>query len=106
MRFVFAVILLGLLGGCSDEQVEEIVFRKTLEYELRDDCGDDDACRRAVSEQIAACMEEHDWRRFMENQDDPEETQRFVYAFFPCFKNPQGESYFDLASPENTRHSG
>ena len=54
------LLLLGLVG-CSEAQVEELVFRKTLEYQLKDRCGEsDESCIEAVEAQIAECMRQSD----------------------------------------------
>lgn len=88
------IILLLLIGGCSAEQTEKFVFQKVLEYQLKDDCGDDKECVHAVEEQIEACMEKSDWKRYVENDDD-KELERFVNLFFPCFMDPNGNPYFN-----------
>jgi hypothetical protein len=90
-----AFIILLLIGGCTAEQVEEIAFRKVMEYQLIDDCGEDDkACIRAVKEQIESCMEKSDWRKYVKSDEDEAEMKRFVGEFFPCFKDSSGNSYF------------
>ena len=83
-----------LMTACTGEQVEEVVFRETMEYQLEEDCGDDEACKEAVETQMAACMEKSDWRSFLNNDEDPQELQRFIKEFFPCFKDPDGNPYF------------
>ena len=84
------------VSGCSDAQVEEFAFRKVMEYELKADCGDDEACNDAVEAQIKSCMASSDWRRYLDNEEDPEELERFIYVFFPCFKDADGNPYFPL----------
>jgi hypothetical protein len=94
MKFSVLIILL-LIGGCTAEQVEEIAFRKVMEYQLIDDCGEGDkACIKAVKEQIQSCMEKSDWRKYVNSAEDEEEMKRFIGEFFPCFKDPNGSSYF------------
>jgi hypothetical protein len=94
MKFSVLIILL-LIGGCTAEQVEEIAFRKVMEYQLIDDCGEDDkACIKAVKEQIESCMEKSDWRKYVNSDEDEEEMKRFIGEFFPCFKDSNGNSYF------------
>jgi hypothetical protein len=94
MKYSVFIILL-LIGGCTAEQVEEIAFRKVMEYQLIDDCGEDDkACIEAVKEQIESCMGKSDWRKYVKSDEDEEEMKRFVGVFFPCFKDPNGNSFF------------
>lgn len=95
MRLVPILIAVALGGGCSAEQAEEFAFRKTMEYQLKAECGDgDDACILAVEEQIHACLAQSDWKRYVDNPDDQAEMQRFIQAFFPCFKDAAGNSIF------------
>ena len=97
MKRIFILAILLATAGCSGEQAEEFAFRKVMEYQLKDDCGEEDkACLKAIEEQIEACMIDSDWRRYLENEEDEDELQRFIRAFFPCFKDAQGNPYFDL----------
>ena len=97
MKKIFIPAMLLITVGCSGEQAEEFAFRKVMEYQLKDDCGEKDkACLKAIEAQIEACMIESDWRRYLENEENEEELQRFIRAFFPCFKDAQGNPYFDL----------
>jgi len=90
-------IILLLIGGCTTEQAEEFAFRKTMEYQLIDDCGKEDKeCIKAVKEQIESCMKESDWRKYVNNDEDEKEMKRFINKFFPCFKDSNGNSYFKL----------
>jgi hypothetical protein len=88
------VVVLLLVIGCSEEQTEEFVFKKTMEYQLKDDCGKNKDCISAVEKQIESCMEKSDWRKYLKNSEDEEELNRFIKIFFPCFKDPNGNSYF------------
>ena len=95
MNKYFAIIFLLVVSGCSKEQTEEFVFRKVIEHDLVERCGEDNPqCVEAVEQQIESCMEKGDWRRVLENEDDEEEMRRFVLEFYPCFKDPDGNSYF------------
>ena len=95
MKKTALIFIVLLLGGCSEAQVEEFAFRKSMEYQLKDDCGDDnEECIKAVEEQIASCMEKSDWRKYLENDKDEAELKRFISEFFPCFKDANGNSYF------------
>ncbi len=98
MTRLFLLTICLLIGGCSGEIIEELAFRKVMEYQLKDECGDEDkACVEAVEAQIESCMKQSDWRRFLENEEDEEELKRFTSEFFPCFRDPDGEAYFALA---------
>jgi len=95
MNKYLAIIFLLLVSGCSKEQTEEFVFRKVIQRDLVERCGEDNPqCVEAVEQQIESCMEKSDWRRVLENEDDEEEMKRFVFEFYPCFKDPDGNSYF------------
>jgi hypothetical protein len=95
MKKISVFVILLLIGGCTAEQVEEIAFRKVMEYQLIDECGEDDEeCIKAVEEQIEFCMEKSDWRKYVNSDDDDDEMKRFINEFFPCFKDPNGNSYF------------
>ncbi len=88
-------IILLLIGGCTTEQAEEFAFRKTMEYQLIDDCGKENKeCIKAVKEQIESCMKKSDWRKYVNNDEDEKEMKRFISKFFPCFKDSNGNSYF------------
>jgi len=92
-RIVFIFPL--LIGGCSAEQTEEFAFRKTMEYQLKDKCGEESKeCIKAVEEQIESCMKKSDWRKYLESNEDQEEMKRFISDFFPCFKDSNGNSFF------------
>ena len=47
-----------------------------------------------VKEQIESCMEKSDWRKYVDNDEDEEELKRFIGEFFPCFKDSNGNPYF------------
>ncbi len=99
MKIFFSLILLILVSGCDydlEASVEEFVFRKTAESDLIEKCAEDKACIRAVKEQIESCMEKSKWRQYLENSEEEEEEElyRFVKTFYPCFKDPDGKSYF------------
>ncbi len=93
MRSAMLIIVL-LVAGCSEEQAEEFAFRKTMEYRLKDKCGENEECISAVEEQIESCMKKSDWRKYLDNDEDKSELKRFINEFFPCFRDPNGNSYF------------
>ena len=97
MNRFLCLITIFLITGCSEEKVEEFAFRETMEYQLKNKCGDENKkCLEAIEEQIASCMEISDWRKYLESDEDQKELQRFIHQFFPCFKDPNGNPYFPL----------
>jgi PBP1b-binding outer membrane lipoprotein LpoB len=96
MKKSTVLIISLLIGGCSGEQVEEFAFRKTMEHQLKNECGEENKeCIKAVEEQIESCMKKSDWRKYLENDEDEGEMKRFISEFFPCFKDSDGRSYFN-----------
>lgn len=93
---VFGILFISLLlVSCSGDQMEELAFRKTMEYTLADMCGKDDAeCIAAVKVQTKGCMEKSDWKRYVDNQDDEEEFNRFTKKFYSCIVDKNGNPYF------------
>jgi hypothetical protein len=76
--------------------LEELAFRKTLEYDLVKLCGDDDEeCISAVKSQLKECMERSDWRRFLQSQEDQIELKRFTSEFYACIVDTDGNPYFE-----------
>ena len=97
MKIYPLLVVLLLLAGCSGERVEEFAFRKTMEYQLKNKCEEQDPeCAAAIEAQIVQCMQDSDWKRFLDSDEDEEELLRFTRAFFPCFKDPRGNPYFGL----------
>jgi len=95
MKNICLIAILTTIAGCSGEQVEEFAFRKTMEYQLKEQCGESDPqCITAIEEQIVYCMKQSEWRRYLENDEDEQEFQRFIGEFFPCFKDSDGKPYF------------
>lgn len=88
-------LMLLAVTGCSEQQVEELVFRKTLEYDLKERCGENnDACYAAVEDQIRECMRKSEWKRYLDSHENEEELQRFMREFFPCFQDAGGNPLF------------
>lgn len=98
MKAIPALLILLFLTGCSEKQIEEFAFRKTLEYELTDLCGDDKDCLAAIKDQTKACMEKSDWRKYLKDPDNKEELKRFTTEFYACIVDPNGKPYF-VANP-------
>jgi len=64
MKVVITLIISFFLVGCSEKQIEEFAFRKTLEHDLIDLCGEDDkGCIAAVKSQVKTCMVKSNWRK-------------------------------------------
>ncbi len=107
MNRIYILAITMILGGCSAEQFDEFVFRKVMEYQLKDECGEDNRpCIEAIEEQIESCMQKSDWRTYLDSDGDQEETQRFIRDFFPCFKDANGKSYFPVsANRQSSRQS-
>ena len=95
MRIIGLLILVLSIVSCTEGQVEELAFRKTLEYDLIKLCGDaDKECVNAVKTQIKGCMEKSKWRNYLENQDSEDELNRFIKEFYSCIVDSQGNTYF------------
>jgi hypothetical protein len=94
MKILSLLILVVVLSACSEKQMEEFAFRKTLEYQLTDLCGEDEACIAAVKDQTRACMEKSDWYKYVSDQDNQAELDRFTTAFYACLVDPDGNPYF------------
>lgn len=92
-----AVLATTALTGCSDSSVEEFAFRSMLEVSMAELCGEDDAaCLEAVETQTRPCMRQADWRRYMENDEDPVELKRFTTEFYACVVDEQGNPWFTV----------
>lgn len=106
-----AVLALAGVVGCSDSSVEEFAFRNMLEVSMSELCGEEDeACLEAVETQTRPCMRQADWRRYMENDEDPVELKRFTTAFYACVVDDQGNPWFTVDenafSERETRDKG
>lgn len=96
MKRVLIFFIPVFLWSCSDAQVEEFFFRKTLEFSLVDLCGEEDQeCIAAVKTQIDGCLEESDWRRYLAAEDNIEEENRFAKKFYSCITDDNGNPYFE-----------
>ncbi|WNO07770.1 hypothetical protein [Teredinibacter sp. KSP-S5-2] len=96
MKAFYVVFFSLLLISCSEGQIEEFVFRKTLEISLVDLCGEEDkGCVEAVKSQVGNCMETSNWRMYMENEDNQDEFNRFIKEFYSCIVDEDGNPYFE-----------
>lgn len=98
LKFGLILWLLSTLAACNEAEVTELVFRKTLEFQLSSECQDlypdNNACGEAVTAQIKSCMEKASWKDYVAKKDDETAQQQFIVIFFPCFVDEQGQSYF------------
>ena len=96
MKFVSILLVSLFLWSCSDKDLEEFAFRKTLEYKLVDLCGEEDKeCITAVKAQIKSCMVKSSWRDFLNNEESEVELKRFTHAFYLCIVDKDGSPYFE-----------
>jgi len=95
MNIKILLLLLIVISGCSNDQVEEFAFRKSMQYNLSKLCEEDKQCKSGVKSQISECMESSDWRNIIDNESD-ESMQAFIKKFYPCFKDENGDPYFEL----------
>ncbi|MDO7085683.1 hypothetical protein WNY51_03760 [Pseudocolwellia sp. AS88] len=93
-KTISSLVFIILLTSCSDTDIEELVFRKTLEYSLIDSCEDDEECKEAVKSQIQECMVSSNWLKFLKNQDDENELDTFTEKFYACIVDGDGNPYF------------
>lgn len=95
MKTLTILIISLFILGCSENQIEELAFRKTLEYGLIDLCGaKDKECINAVETQSQSCMEKSNWRVFLENQESEAELTKFTGKFYACIVDSEGNPYF------------
>ncbi len=85
--------------GCSEQQIEEFAFRKTLEHDLIKLCGDNNkTCITTVKTQIKGCMESSNWRQYLNDQDNEAELNRFSLEFYSCIVDSEGTPLFETKS--------
>jgi len=97
MRSSILMVLVLFIAGCTGEQVEEQVFKHFMKSDLIERCGDEKPdCVTAVKSQLGSCMESSNWREILGKEDDDEVVMAFVEKFYPCFKSPDGQSYFAI----------
>ena len=82
--------------SCSEGQVEEFAFRKTLELSLVKACEEDQECATAVKSQISDCMEKSDWRKYLQQEESEEALNRFTKTFYSCIVDSEGNPYFEV----------
>ena len=95
MKIIGLLLMSLFLLSCSEGQIEELTFRKVLEYNLVESCGEEDkACITSVKSQIKGCMEKSNWRKYLENEESEEELNRFTKEFYSCIVDSEGDPYF------------
>jgi len=95
VKIVALLFALVLVSSCSEKQIEELTFRKTLEYDLIELCEKDEKCINSVKSQIKDCMVKSDWRKYLEDQDSQNELKRFTKEFYSCVIDEEGNPYFE-----------
>jgi hypothetical protein len=96
MKIISLLFISLLLISCSDSQIEELAFKKTLEYGLVKLCGESDkACIITVKSQLKGCMKESNWQQYLENEDSDEELNKFTKKFYACIVDAEGNPYFE-----------
>ena len=98
---LFVIGAIGIVGlgmtGCSEAEIEELAFRKTLIHDSIELCDPgDEACASAIRSQTKDCMERNDWRTFLDNQGSEAELDRFTRAFYACIVDSAGNPYIAL----------
>ena len=99
-RLTIITSIIFALSACSEQAVEEVTFRKVLQYNLVDLCGDDKTCVKSVKAQIKPCMESSNWKQYLANDEDAAEAERFINEFYSCLKDDDGKPLF--GSPEQS----
>jgi hypothetical protein len=97
MKLITIICMTLCMTACSEADFEELIFRETLKYNLSGTCGkEDQACKTAVDTQTKDCMVKSNWRQFLKNNDDKDESIRFKQAFYACIVDAEGKPYFAL----------
>ena len=97
MKFVIIISVTLALMGCSEKFIEELVFRETLKYKLKEVCGNDDqSCKDAVDSQLQSCMDKSNWKQFIKDSDNKEESIRFKSELYSCIVDSAGKPHFML----------
>ena len=81
------LVTLVFVSACSDSEFQEVIFRHSVESDLKKQCGQDVQCVLALEAQLKSCMEQADWYRYVQNSEDAKEKERFANEFFSCFKD-------------------
>lgn len=97
MKLAIIISITLSLTGCSEKFIEEFVFRETLKYNLKEVCGkDDQSCKDAVDSQLQSCMDKSNWKQFIKDSDNKEESIRFKRELYSCIVDSEGKPRFVL----------
>jgi major membrane immunogen (membrane-anchored lipoprotein) len=96
MKPVICSVCLLFLVACSESDVKRITFQKTLEYKLKNQCGDDQKCVTAVDTQTEKCINKSNAENMLKNQEDKEEFKRFTTEFYACLVDEKGKPLFHV----------
>ena len=97
VKLVILISITVSLTGCSEKFIEELVFRETLKYKLKEVCGNDDqSCKDAVDSQLQSCMDKSNWKQFIKDSDNKEESIRFKSELYSCIVDSAGKQHFML----------
>lgn len=97
MKFAIIILITLSLTACSEKFIEEFVFRETLKYNLKEVCGNDDqSCKDAVDNQLQSCMDKSNWKQFIKDSDNKEESTRFKSELYSCIVDSAGKPHFEL----------
>ena len=96
-RIILFLLMILLLVGCDQNQLESFFFKESLKRTLIEQCGEEDKiCIEAVKKQIDKCIEKADGKRFLKDPDDEKEAERFTKIFYSCLVNRKGEPVFEV----------
>jgi hypothetical protein len=99
---LLAPVILMLIA-CSEDQVGNFVFEKSLQASLIQECKeknkDPKKCITQVKSQIKGCMKKSGNFTDFQKSKDPKKTMNFVTKFYPCFKDAEGKPLFGPKKP-------
>lgn len=96
MKFVTLALAMLFLGACSQQDIEEMLVKKTIEYSLIELCGEqNEACIEAVETQVSACIEKNNITIDTLNVEDEQQLQNVVTEFYTCIVDENGDPMFE-----------
>lgn len=96
MMKIWLLLISFIFVSCSERAVEEITFREVLKHDLTKKCGEDEDCRLIVKRDIQKCMDEANWKEFVDNQDNDAISQKFIEIFYGCLRYDNGAPLFEI----------
>ena len=96
-KLIFLGLFTLLLAACTQEQVGNYVFEKTLQSGLIEECNkkpDAKACNKLVQQQIKGCLKKSGNFAEFDKNKNPQKMIKFVKTFYPCFKDKEGKALF------------